>query len=178
MTATNVDGFFLTEIEVWRDIPGSAGYQASSAGRVRSVSRTVQHANGSSYSVRGTVLAPCVRRDGYLQVNINRKSVKVHKAIAMAFLGDSECSVLHRNGIATDNRPENLYYGTQSQNLRDAVRHGTHAGVRKTHCPYGHEFTPDNIYWTGRLGTSRRCKVCAKASAARSKARKREAAKR
>jgi hypothetical protein len=46
------------------------------------------------------------------------------------------------------------------------VRNGRDHNASRTHCRHGHELTPDNIYWHA---TSRRCKICVKASA---KARK------
>lgn len=33
----------------------------------------------------------------------------------------------------------------------------------KTHCPQGHEYTPDNIYWIGPNKDGRACKICSKA---------------
>ena len=42
----------------------------------------------------------------------------------------------------------------------------------KTHCPQGHEYTEDNIYWSASGG--RRCKLCAKAAAAQRAARLRD----
>ncbi len=30
----------------------------------------------------------------------------------------------------------------------------------KTHCPQGHEYTPDNIYWRGPDKKNRQCKTC------------------
>jgi hypothetical protein len=35
----------------------------------------------------------------------------------------------------------------------------------KTHCPQGHEYTPDNIYWTGPKKNRRNCKTCVRARA-------------
>src|SRR5262249_12949164 len=68
--------------------------------------------------------------------------------------------VRHLNGIRTDNRPENLAWGTKSENMQDAVRHGTHLETRKTHCPEGHEYTPENTIMGGRNRKSRGCKKC------------------
>jgi hypothetical protein len=36
----------------------------------------------------------------------------------------------------------------------------------KTHCPQGHELTPDNIYWRGPDKKNRQCKRCARERAA------------
>ena len=60
----------------WRDIPGCAGYQVSDTGQVRN-SRT------------GRLLKPRLDTDGYLLVDLwvgGKKTVKVHRAVAMAFL--------------------------------------------------------------------------------------------
>lgn len=35
----------------------------------------------------------------------------------------------------------------------------------RTHCPHGHEYTPDNIYWGGPEKNRRTCKTCARARA-------------
>lgn len=70
--------------------------------------------------------------------------------------------VCHRNGEKTDNRVENLYWGSNGDNQRDSVRHGTHPMARKTHCPHGHEYTPENTYSRVRAdGRNHRvCREC------------------
>jgi hypothetical protein len=60
-----------------------------------------------------------------------------------------------------DNPPcenvEHLYEGTQVENVRDMMRRGRHGNTKKTHCPYGHEYTAENTYiWNGR----RNCRIC------------------
>jgi Pyruvate/2-oxoacid:ferredoxin oxidoreductase delta subunit len=74
--------------------------------------------------------------------------------------------VCHKDGNPVNNRLGNLRYDTPAGNSQDAMKHGTHVGVRtaaRTHCPQGHEFTPDNIYMrpskSGKL--YRKCKKCA-----------------
>ena len=37
----------------------------------------------------------------------------------------------------------------------------------KTHCPQGHELTPDNIYWRGPDKKNRQCKMCTRERAAK-----------
>lgn len=56
--------------------------------------------------------------------------------------------------------PGNLRYGTESENLLMAVEAGTHNMIRKTHCPQGHEYTPENTYVTSV--NSRMCRRCQK----------------
>ena len=65
-------------------------------------------------------------REGYRLRYINDKQILVHVIIARAFLGEKPegYQVDHINGDKADNRPENLRYVTQKQNLR---------GARKNH---------------------------------------------
>jgi NUMOD3 motif len=46
----------------------------------------------------------------------------------------------------------------------------------KTHCPQGHEFTPDNIYWRGPDKKDRQCKTCTRERTAARHEKQREAA--
>lgn len=50
----------------------------------------------------------------------------VHHAMLLAFVGPRPEGLwgLHKNDIRTDNRPENLYWGTPSQNVADCIRNG------------------------------------------------------
>lgn len=47
--------------------------------------------------------------------------------VMLAFVGPRPdgLDVCHGNGNPADNRLENLRYGTRSENMRDALRHGT-----------------------------------------------------
>lgn len=61
-------------------------------------------------------------------------------------------------------RPDHLYMASQSQNMIDCVERKRHAMIKKTHCKWGHEYTPENtsIYITKDNHRERSCKTCHK----------------
>lgn len=54
--------------------------------------------------------------------------------------------------------PSHLLLGTQADNVRDMYAKGRGANQLKTHCPQGHEYTPENTY-VDRRGI-RHCRAC------------------
>lgn len=148
-------------------MPGFEGlYEASTEGRVRSLDRS---GAGKGNSQRGRVLKPgMLKGSGRLQVVLCRdgqkKQMKVHQVVALAFHGPCppDMEVRHwPDRDVTNNRPENLRYGTKGDNQRDSMAHGTHKEVRKTHCPRGHELKSPNLR-TDR-GHHRECLSCSRA---------------
>ena len=71
--------------------------------------------------VRGTIRrATKTARHSYYGILYRGRNYKIHRLICEAFHGPSPEGlnvVLHLNEDATDNRPENLVWGTQKQNL-------------------------------------------------------------
>ena len=122
--------------EDWRAVPGWEGaYEVSSAGRVRSVTRTVaigRPAGGvGPRTYRGRVLRAGLVSKGYAQVSLTaperpRRYAYVHDLVAAAFIGPKPpgLEVCHRNGAPHDNRVGNLRYGTRSSNQLDRHAHG------------------------------------------------------
>ena len=53
---------------------------------------------------------------GYPRITIDGKTVKVHRLILLAYKGESELEVDHKNQIKTDNRLCNLHYVTHLEN--------------------------------------------------------------
>lgn len=111
-------------IEEWRPVVGFEGlYRVSSLGRI-------EHAKFNR------PVKAQLRPDGHLHVCLSkdhkRKTVKVHRAVALAFLGVPTGPVTrHLNGVATDNRVENLAWGTYADNAADAIKHGTFTGMKR-----------------------------------------------
>lgn len=105
--------------EAWKAIPGYGGiYEVSDMGRVR------------SYQSRGVgkpdlckapgILAQNVNSNGYMRVTFLGKARLVHRLVMLAFVGDSDMEVNHKNADRTDNRLVNLEYMSLSDNRRYA----------------------------------------------------------
>ena len=121
-------------VEEWRSVvePGYEGlYEVSSLGRVRSMPREIKATNRVlRYPAR--LLKQNLDSRCYPQVVLcretRRKTKSVHRLMAEAFLGPAPEGhyVLHKNGIPHDCRLVNLRYGTQSENVIEAIEAGTH----------------------------------------------------
>lgn len=102
--------------QIWKNVPGYEGlYQVSNLGNVRSFYlNDVRELRKSNHS------------EGYLIVNLmkekQRKTMKVHQLVAMAFLGHvpngNTLVVDHINGDKKDNRLKNLQILTNFDNTR------------------------------------------------------------
>lgn len=60
------------------------------------------------------------------------KNITEHKIICTAFHGlppPGKPYVRHLDGSRDNNRPDNLMWGSSSENSRDAIKHGTHVGL-------------------------------------------------
>lgn len=118
--------------ETWKPIPSYEGYyEASTMGRVRSVDRIVPRKNQSPQRIRGRVLRPGARLDGYCNISLCRdgKPINklVHAVIAETYHGarPEGMEVAHLNGNKSDNRPDNLMWKTHVDNEADKLTHGT-----------------------------------------------------
>ncbi|MBW4793801.1 hypothetical protein ACVWVZ_004756 [Pseudomonas tolaasii] len=124
--------------------PSFPGYSATNDGRVFS------HRRRGKGTQRGSVstidpdfmhkLAQQTTSKGYKTASVmlpNGKSrpVGVHQLVADAFHGacPDGLVVRHLNGVPSDNSPENLKYGTNTENADDRKRHGTYLGGSNHH---------------------------------------------
>jgi hypothetical protein len=154
-------------IENWLPVPGWEGfYEVSDQGRVRGVARSVPGRPGVLINKRERLLTPNLDCDGYPRVwlcrNGGRLERRIHVLVALAFVGPRPdgFEVCHADGDKTRNTPDNLRWGTRSENTYDKVRHGAHPQARKTHCPQGHPYDETNTYLIRTGG--RACRTCTK----------------
>ncbi|WP_405506891.1 NUMOD4 motif-containing HNH endonuclease [Streptomyces cyaneofuscatus] len=137
--------------EEWRPISGTDDlYEVSNLGRVRSWAR----------NARGRVIKPQSHQGGYVAVVMLKKRRAVHRLVLEVFVGLRPHGMVcrHLDGNKTNNRLDNLKWGTYAENLADMKAHGTHANAAKTHCTRGHEYTPENTRFDNR--GHRHCKMC------------------
>jgi hypothetical protein len=153
-------------------VPGYPGYEVSDRGHVRSLDRQVRSRWGTPKTLKGKMLAqvligssgPVGRYYGcVLYRDGRRRSVTVHELVLEAFVSPRPDGMwgLHRDDDPQHNRLENLYWGSPTQNVEDAVRSGRHHTVTeaaRTHCSHGHEYTEANTYI--RPGGHRECRTC------------------
>lgn len=156
------------EEEIWKAIPGEEGkYSASNLGNIRSERRVIIRSNGAPYSIKGGVLSPGkVDKWGYLHVALSGGvAALVHRIVMATFVGPCPegMVVCHIDGDASNNRLDNLMYGTCSENELHKEGHGTNYQRNKTHCPRGHELTEPNLTRDSMEKGFRSCASCSRA---------------
>lgn len=125
-------------MELWKDVCGYDDYyQASSLGRVRSKDRVVVKFSAVCNKVvrqkyKGRELSLKPNAGGYIYVHISidkaKENLHVGRAVLLAFCGkpldNQECC--HNDGNPSNNKIENLRWGTHLENNRDRIKHGTY----------------------------------------------------
>ena len=110
-------------MEIWKTIPNYEDYQVSNLGNVKSLKWGKER-----------ILKGALGSYGYYEVNLlkdkKQKSFRIHKLVAMAFLGHipdgtHKIVVDHINNVRIDNRLENLQLITNRQNCVKDKRDGS-----------------------------------------------------
>lgn len=118
------------------------------------------------FMLRGRDRKPTLDGNGYSVVSLTKNQVPyrkyVHVAVLEAFVGPRppKHDGCHNDGDNTNNHLSNLRWDTRSSNIRDAVKHRTHAKTRLTHCPRGHELNDTNNESQKRVKGYRSCLAC------------------
>ncbi len=109
-------------------IPGFPGYMADSLGYIWSIAT-----NWRGYGRRP--LTQSVNNHGYYIVRVYRDGKRinqpVHKLMCLAFHGEKPSEsheVRHLDGTKINNIPDNVVWGTRSENAQDRTKHGIAKG--------------------------------------------------
>lgn len=155
--------------ESWKPILGWEGYyEVSDRGRVRSVDRFVKCSGTSLRQELGRIMSQHSNENGYFYVMASKhgktKRIWVHRAVLEAFVSPRPRGMvtMHLNNDPADNHVENLKWGTQAENIRQSVRDGRQANVRKKKCSRGHEFHDWNLEQAALRQGKRSCLACYK----------------
>lgn len=151
----------------WLPVVGWEGYyEVSDSGQVRSLGKDIVGKSGVTKRRAPKVLSQYPNPKGHMKVWLvgdggRRQHPYVHSLVLEAFVGPrpSGHQGLHYDDIPSNNAIENLRWGTRYDNARDCVRNGRHNHASKTHCPQGHEYTPENTYMPPNKN-NRRCRIC------------------
>lgn len=141
--------------EIWKNIPDYGDfYMASNLGRIKVKERKIKkfcglHNKIVEQTYKERVLA-ATKADKYGHMNvhlgINKEKfvIGVHRLVLFAFVGFPEIGQegCHNNGIASDNRIENLRWDTHANNNADRKKHGTYPSG-KDHPMYGRKMTDE-----------------------------------
>ena len=110
--------------EVWKEIAEYPKYEVSNLGKVRTWRKRGNFINDLSDSPR--LLKPWIS-NGYQMVTLiergKKKHFAIHRLVAISFIGEvpDKHVVCHKDDNKLNNGVDNLYYGTYSQNGKDAV---------------------------------------------------------
>lgn len=97
---------------------------------------------------------------GYGLLNYEGKLWKAHRLIWTLVNGPIPPRIhcLHHCDTPLCVNPSHLFLGTNRDNQQDKASKGRHWQQKKTHCPQGHEYTPENTYLPPSGG--RKCCIC------------------
>lgn len=105
---------------VLKSIPNFENYLISKTGKIYSKKRK---------GTDGRFIKPLLVSNGYLIAQLWKNNIAcpklIHRLVLETFVGPCpdgmECC--HNNGIKTDNRLENLRWGTKKENYKDRIKH-------------------------------------------------------
>lgn len=174
MTTTTLKNVY----EAWVAVIGFDGfYEVSNRGEIHGCDRVVGAANGKTKRIKPKPRKLHAIASGHLYADLyrgrKRTKVAVHRAVLEAFIGPCPegMEACHDDGNPKNNTVENLYWGTRSDNVKDALRHGTHYWASRTECINHHPYV-DGSY-SMRSNGGRKCLICNSVYQAKYKAKTR-----
>lgn len=113
-------------MEEWRDIENHPGYQVSDTGKVRSFINNRHGVGKNSHELK-----PVYNKHGYPTVVLGRGNrYLISRLVATAHIPNPNNLpiVRHLDDNPKNNNVDNLAWGTQTDNMRDCVKHGRLVG--------------------------------------------------
>ncbi|AFE86619.1 HNH endonuclease [Lactococcus phage ASCC465] len=92
--------------------------------RYKKIDTVIVLENGKVYRElkdRCRLIKGTLRNNGYLQLTIKNKTIKVHRLVIEAFKGKSDLTVDHIDGNKLNNSLDNLQYLTREENLIKSI---------------------------------------------------------
>lgn len=113
------------------ELEGFLGYQIGDDGSIRSF-RVQGGGEAGKLKRKPRLMKQKLTKNGYLEVTLSRSdrlgqvTLRVNRLVLEAFKGKCPEGMegCHKNGIKTDNRLKNLYWGTKQENMEDREAHG------------------------------------------------------
>lgn len=98
---------------------------------------------------------------GYGKVYWQGRKWNAHRLACTLLVGEpGDLHVCHSCDNPGCVNPAHLFLGTARDNARDMVSKGRARGQQLTHCPAGHEYTPENTYVAPSRPNARYCRAC------------------
>jgi hypothetical protein len=127
---------------MWKPAYNLPGYEVSSLGELRSVTRFVQRSDtGGLVLVKGQPIKHQKDKCGYLRARLsisNKKiSVKLHRVVALTFIENpmNLAQVNHKDGDKTNNKVDNLEWISNQDNQIHAIQTGLKVSLKASKHP-------------------------------------------
>ncbi len=128
-----------------KPVPGLVGYYATKCGNIY-----------SDYRKKG-MLTNSYHCKGYVTARLHGKTYTVHSLVAMSYIGHRPKGLVinHKDANKKNNRPENLEYITQAENIKHAqnlgLMKGAGKGTRRGASPFYYWYDKSKDAWRATL---------------------------